>query len=635
MKHYFVYPKKYDVLIIGAGHAGAEAALAAARLGCSVALLTQNLDTIGQMSCNPAIGGLAKGHIVREIDAMGGAMGLNTDATALQFRVLNASKGPSVRAPRAQCDKKAYQFRLKYILENTPGLEIHQGTVEDFVIDGEQRINGVRTILGVEFSARSVVLCAGTFMRGLLHVGLNNTTGGRMGDPPSHTSDALKKLGFEISRFKTGTSPRINGRTIDFSKCEQQDGDNPPSLFSYMSTSLLTEDENDVFTLNRWAKPGFVFEGMPCFITYTNEQTHEIIQQNIKKSPMFAGIIEGVGARYCPSLEDKVIRFPEKIQHQIFIEPEGRHTHEYYLNGVSSSLPFDVQLEFIRSIQGLENAEIMRPGYAVEYDYALPTQLHATLETKLIEGLYFAGQVNGTSGYEEAAAQGLMAGANAALKVQGKAPFIVGRNQGYVGVMIDDLVTKGVCEPYRLFTSRAEYRLLLRQDNADLRLTPMAAEVGLVNQDRRDAVLRKQEAIDHGLALIPTLKHEGIPLDLWLKRTENSYKNLPDSVKNLFHVEHLEILETEIKYAGFLDRQIKQMEKLKKMEEKQIPKDLDYTKVHGLKKEALDRFSSICPATLGQASRIPGITPADISLLVIWMEKESKSKSQDSNSQNQ
>lgn len=625
MKHYFIYPEVYDVLVIGAGHAGAEAALAAARLGCRTALLTQNLDTICQMSCNPAIGGLAKGHIVREIDALGGAMGLNTDATALQFRILNASKGPSVRAPRAQCDKKAYQFRLKYVLENTPDLEIHQGTVEEFVIDSEQRIAAVRTVLGVEFPAKTVVLCAGTFMKGLLHVGMSNTSGGRMGDPPSHTSENLRKIGFEISRFKTGTSPRINGRSINFSKCDRQEGDFPPALFSFMSKFELKKNEKDVFTLNTWAEKGFKFSGMPCFITYTNEKTHQIIEENIAHSPMYAGLIHGVGARYCPSLEDKVMRFPDKIQHQIFIEPEGKHTHEYYLNGVSSSLPYEVQLEFIRSIKGLENAEIMRPGYAVEYDFVPPTQLNNTLETKLVEGLFFAGQINGTSGYEEAAAQGLMAGANAALKVKGKPPFIVPRDKGYIGVMIDDLVTKGVCEPYRLFTSRAEYRLLLRQDNADLRLTELGAEAGLVDGLRLQKTREKASKIEADLAQIPHHKYEGVSLDRWLRRPENAWNDLPDEIKSVFHVEHSEILETEIKYSGFLERQNKQLEKMRKMEEKKIPESLDYTMVHGLKREALDRFHSIQPSTLGQASRIPGITPADISLLIIAMEKLSKS----------
>ncbi len=627
MSSCYIYPQPYDVLVIGAGHAGAEAALAAARLGCRVALLTQNLDTIGQMSCNPAIGGLAKGHVVREIDALGGVMGLNTDATAIQFRMLNAAKGPSVRAPRAQCDKKAYQYRLKYVLENTPGLDLHQGTVENFVVDGEQRIRGVRTLLGVEYRAKAVVLCAGTFMRGLLHVGMERTNGGRMGDPCSHTSEALKALGFEMSRFKTGTSPRVNGRSIDFAACERQDGDCPPALFSYLSRKRLTRSQEDIFTLNPWAERDFRFQGLPCWVTYTNEKTHDVIRQNIHRSPMYAGIIEGIGPRYCPSLEDKVMRFAEKNQHQIFIEPEGRHTHEYYLNGVSSSLPFEVQVDFIRSIRGMEKAEIMRPGYAVEYDYAPPTQLHPTLETKLVEGLYFAGQVNGTSGYEEAAAQGLMAGANAALKVQGRGPLVLGRDQAYIGVMIDDLVTKGVTEPYRLFTSRAEYRLLLRQDNADLRLTALTAEFGLVDAERLAEAREKQKALEEGLALAPTLRHEGVPVDLWLRRTGNEWRELPEEIKNLFHVEHGMLIETEIKYSGFLDRQVKQMEKVKKLDGKTLPEGMDFSSVHGLKREAIDRFSSIRPRTLGQASRIPGITPADISLLVIWLEKKAREAS--------
>jgi tRNA uridine 5-carboxymethylaminomethyl modification enzyme len=618
------YPVEYDVLVIGAGHAGVEAAHAAARLNVSVAMLTQNLDTIGQMSCNPAIGGLGKGHMVREIDALGGLMAENTDATAIQWRMLNAAKGPSVRAPRAQCDKKAYQFRMKRLIEGTAGLDLHQGNVATILVENDSVV-GIQTSLQMEIRAKTVILSAGTFMRGLMHVGLKNEKGGRMGEGTSTVSESLRELGFEIDRFKTGTPCRLNGRSLDFSKCERQDGDQPPSLFSY-HPDLLERKPDDLFTLNDWGNPEFHVEQIPCWITWTTSQTHDVIRENLHQSPMYSGKIEGVGPRYCPSIEDKVVRFAEKERHQVFLEPEGRHTLEYYVNGVSTSLPYEVQLDFLRAIPSLENCEIIRPGYAVEYDYCPPTQLQASLETKKVEGLFFAGQINGTSGYEEAAGQGLLAGVNAALKTKGEKAFILGRDEAYLGVMIDDLVTKGCTEPYRMFTSRAEYRLLLRQDNADERLGPMAQELGLLSSRRAEVHREKMAGLAGARNEIRQIKHEGIKLDHWFRQGGNSWTDLPPEIGEKFHVELWPILEADFKYEGHIARQQQEVERFKKQESAEIPESLDYSSLTGLKAEAKQRLSTIRPRTLGQAARISGITPADVTLLMIWLEKERKSR---------
>jgi tRNA uridine 5-carboxymethylaminomethyl modification enzyme len=620
----YIHPKKYHVLVIGAGHAGVEAAMAAARMGCQVAVITQNLDTIGQMSCNPAIGGLGKGHIVREIDALGGLMGLNTDATGIQFRMLNASKGPSVRAPRAQCDKKAYQFRIKFELECQNGLDLHQGNVANLLIKNDE-VYGIRTNLGVEYHTESIIISSGTFMRGLMHVGKENQAGGRMGDGISTISDSLKDLGIEIERFKTGTPCRLNGRSINTNLCERQDGDEPPPKFSFLADTIVKNNKPssglDTFTLNNWSDPMFHVEQLPCWITYTNGSTHDVIRSNLDQSPMHSGVIEGVGPRYCPSIEDKVVRFADRERHQVFLEPEGRQTNEYYVNGVSTSLPYSIQYEFIRSIKGLENAEIIRPGYAVEYDFCPPTQLQPTLETKIIGGLYFAGQINGTSGYEEAAAQGLVAGANAALKSQSKEPLILPRSKSYIGVMIDDLVTRGVTEPYRMFTSRAEYRLLLRQDNADLRLTEWSSDFGLVGGERLKRIKKKKEDYTVALDLAHKKNLEGLRINEWFRKPGNGLSKLPEDIQSLFSEEIWRLVEIECKNAGYIARQEQMIARTENMESVSIPDELDYNLISGLKKEASVRLNKIKPKTLGQASRVSGITPADIAVLTIWISK--------------
>lgn len=621
-----LFQETFDVIVVGGGHAGTEAALAAARMGMQTLLLTHNVETLGQMSCNPAIGGIGKGHLVKEIDALGGVMAKATDRAGIQFRTLNSSKGPAVRATRAQADRQLYRAAVRLVLENQPNLKIFQQACDDLIVENDQ-VCGVVTQMGLKFKAKSVVLTVGTFLGGQIHIGLQNYSGGRAGDPPSIAlARRLRELPFRVGRLKTGTPPRIDARTVDFSVMQAQPGDNPTPVFSFMGSHKDQPTQ------------------IPCHITYTNEQTHDIIRNGLDRSPMYTGVIEGIGPRYCPSIEDKITRFADKDKHQIFIEPEGLTTHELYPNGISTSLPFDVQLNLVRSIKGLENAHITRPGYAIEYDFFDPRDLKTSLETKFIKGLFFAGQINGTTGYEEAGAQGLMAGMNAALSAQDKESWTPSRDQAYVGVLIDDLTTMGTKEPYRMFTSRAEYRLMLREDNADIRLTAKGRELGLVDDDRWAAFNLKIEQIElerqrlkqqwihpqhAALAevnlLVKTPLSKEASLEELIRRPEVNYQDLMkiDLVgPGLADPAAAEQVEIQIKYEGYINRQQDEISRQERNENTRLPAGFDYKAVKGLSNEVILKLNQVQPETMGQASRISGITPAAISLLLVYLKKQ-------------
>ncbi|NIP30801.1 MAG: tRNA uridine-5-carboxymethylaminomethyl(34) synthesis enzyme MnmG [Candidatus Dadabacteria bacterium] len=617
-----IYPKAHEVIVIGAGHAGCEAALASARMGCKTLVLTANIDTIGLMSCNPSIGGVGKGHLVKEIDALGGEMGKAADSTAIQFRRLNTRKGAAVQATRIQADRNAYRLYMKKALENETNIDIKQRMVVDFLAESG-KVVGVKTNLGESFFADTIVVTPGTFPNGLMHIGMTQVSGGRAGEAAAEgISSSFEQLGFKVRRLKTGTPPRFDGRTINWSKLELQPGDEIPTPFSFGNINIQRDQ-------------------MPCYITYTNERTHEVINSNMHKSPLYSGLIKGVGPRYCPSIEDKVVKFPDKTRHQIFLEPEGRNTYEIYPNGISTSLPLEVQYELSRTIDGLENVEIMRPGYAVEYDFLEPTQLKVSLESKFVENLFFAGQINGTTGYEEAGSQGLIAGINAALRVKGEEPFVLDRSEAYIGILVDDLVTKGVDEPYRMFTSRAEYRLILREDNADLRLRERGFKLGLVNDEDFNAFVKKKESIENELSrldetkIYPTEEVNSILENLGsqpLKKPQSLKEILrrPDITYNElnyldttfdFNLKIKSQIELEVKYEGYIKRQSEEVNKFKRLENIKIPESFDYKCIPGLSNEIVQKLSNIKPGSIGQATRVSGVTPAAISVLLVYLKK--------------